>query len=171
MPVFTLDQETLLENFASQIAAALEREKFSEYRHQAELNDVSEKLYQTLLNSISHEFRTPLAVITGAVGSLMDGNLKLTQSSHRALLGEVMDASIRLNRLVENLLSISRLESGKIRPKLEWCDIADCFSALQRRFQGDSAQHPIAFSLASEMPLVWIDPGLLSMPVCRTPTW
>ncbi len=167
MPVFTLDQETLLENFASQIAGALEREKFSEYRHKAELNNVSDKLYQTLLNSISHEFRTPLAVISGAAGSLLDGNLKLTQSSHRALLDEVMDASIRLNRLVENLLSMSRLESGRIRPKLEWCDIADCFSALQRRFQGDSEQHPIAFSLASDMPLVRIDSGLLEQSVAH----
>ena len=167
LPFLTLDQETLLENFTSQIAAALERETFSEYRHQAEMNAVSEKLYQTLLNSISHEFRTPLAVIGGAAGSLLDGSLKTTQSIHRALIQEVMDASVRLNGLVENLLSMSRLESGKVSPRPEWCDIADCFSALQRRFQADSAQHPITFDLAPDMPLVWIDPGLLEQSIAH----
>jgi two-component system sensor histidine kinase KdpD len=164
-PVFTLDQETLLENFISQIAAAVERERFSELRHRAELDDVSEQLYKTLLNSISHEFRTPLAVITGAAGSLLDRGMKLSAKSRKALLGEVRDASNRLDALVENLLNISRLESGRIRPKREWCDVADLFSALQRRFHSDSKEHPMAFVPAPDLPLVYIDPGLAEQAV------
>jgi len=95
----------------------------------------------------------------------MDDSLKMAQSSRRALLEEVMDASVRLNRLVENLLSMSRLESGRVRPKREWCDIADLFSALQRRFQSDIRKHPVTFVLAPDLPLVYIDPGITEQAV------
>jgi two-component system, OmpR family, sensor histidine kinase KdpD len=165
MTIFTLDQETLLENFLSQIAAAVERERFNEQRRRAEMDEASEQLYKTLLNSISHEFKTPLAVIGGAAGTLLDRDIKLPSSSRKALLSEVKDASNRLNELVENLLNMSRLESGRIRPKLEWCDLADLFSALQRRFVTDSGERSVVFDLKPGQPLVLIDSGLVEQTV------
>lgn len=95
----------------------------------------------------------------------MDKGTKLPEKSRQALLGEMMHASHRLNALVENLLNMSRLESGRIHPKLEWCDIEDIFSALKRRFQSDSIQYPITFVLAPDLPFVWIDAGLVEQAV------
>ncbi len=159
--IFTLDQESLLENFCRQIAAAIERERFSEQRHRVELADASEKLYQTLLNSISHEFRTPLSVISGAIDSLADPALALPAPSRQDLLIEIRGAANRLNTLVENLLNMSRLESGRIRPKMEWCDVGDIFSALYRRHEQESPGHPLEFTIMTDMPLILTDPGLL----------
>jgi two-component system, OmpR family, sensor histidine kinase KdpD len=163
--VFTLDQESLLDNFISQIAAALERETFSELRHHAELAAASERLYQTLLNSISHEFRTPLSIISGAVSSLLDPELGLSEKSRIELKLEIREASTRLDALVENLLNMSRLESGKIRPHIAWCDITDLFSALRRRYPEDMAHHILRYDIANGMPLVKIDEGLLQQAV------
>ncbi len=159
--VFTLDQESLLDNFVSQIAAALERESFSELRHHAELAAASERLYQTLLNSISHEFRTPLSIISGAVSSLLDPESGLPATSRIELKLEIREASKRLDALVENLLNMSRLESGNIQPHLDWCDVTDLFSALRRRYPEDMAHHLFHYDIAEGMPLVKIDEGLL----------
>jgi len=161
LQVYTLDEETLLENFSNQFAAAFEREVLHEQRHRDRLAAASEHFYKTLLNSVSHEFRTPLAVISGAAGSLLDRNLVLPEDSRKALLNEVVDASNRLDRLIENLLDMSRLESGKIRTKLEWCDVSDLFSAIQRRYERDLTPRGSVFILAPDLSLVRIDTGLV----------
>ena len=163
--VFTIEQETLLENFTNQIAAAIEREVFHEQRHRDMLTAESERFYKILLNSVSHEFRTPITVISGAVGSLLDKKFSLTEETRKALLSEMSDATNRLNRLVENLLDMSRLESGKIRPKLEWCDVSDLFNSLQRRYKTDLAKHQSIFTLTPNLPLVRMDTGLVEQAV------
>lgn len=163
--VFTLEQESLLDNFVGQIASAIERELFHEQRQQEKLAVLSERFYQTLLNSVSHEFRTPLAVISGASGSLLDRNVELPEKSRQALVNEIHEASARLNRLVEKLLDMSRIESGKINPKLEWCDVSDLFNALQRRYALDLADHRVAFTLSPDLPLVYVDAGLVEQAV------
>ena len=163
--IFTLEQESLLDNFISQIAAALEREIFSELRHQAELTAASESLYQTLLHSISHEFRTPLSIISGAISTLLDSHLDLPEKSRRDLQLEISEACSRLNTLVENLLNMSRLESGKIQPQYGWCDITDMISALRRRYPADVVHHSIRYEIAQGMPLLRIDEGLLQQAV------
>ena len=157
---FPEDEKSLLENFVSQTAAAIERESLHEQRRQTELAASAERFYKTLLNSISHELRTPLSVISGAAGSLIDKSLSLPESSRSALLQEITEASGRLDRLVENLLDMSRLESGKILPNKEWCDIADLFSELKRRYEPVLSRHQAVFTLPSESTLVYIDSGL-----------
>ena len=77
------------------------------------------KLYNTLLNSLSHELRTPIATIIGAADTLLANNMKLTEEDKGELLAEISKASFRLNQQVENLLSMSRLESGFLQPKID----------------------------------------------------
>jgi len=163
--IFTLDQESLLDNFVSQIAAALEREAFNEVRHHAELGAASERLYRTLINSISHEFRTPLSIISGAISGLLDPQLNLSAANRRELKLEIREASTRLDALVENLLNMSRLESGRVRPQVTWCDITDLFSALRRRHPDAGTNHSIQYTIEPGMPLVKIDEGLLQIAV------
>jgi two-component system, OmpR family, sensor histidine kinase KdpD len=163
--VFTLDQETLLENLAGQAASALERERFNEERRRAETADASERLFKTLLNTISHEFRTPLAVISGVTASLTDPGLPLGGAARDALLTEMSGAADRLNGLVENLLNMSRLESGNVRPAAEWCDVSDLFQSLKRRAGRESGGRAVSFETAPGLPIVRIDAGLAEIAV------
>ena len=81
------------------------------------------KLYNTLLNSLSHELRTPIAAIIGATDNLQRNDIRLTSHNRFELIAEISKASFRLNRQVDNLLNMSRLESGFLQPKKDWCDI------------------------------------------------
>lgn len=96
----------------------IERKK----REQEEKNKTIQ-LYNTLLNSLSHELRTPISAIIGAVDTIKDKNLKISNLNREELYSEIEVASLRLNRQVENLLSMSRLEAGTLKPKLDWVDI------------------------------------------------
>lgn len=118
------------------------------------------KLYNTLLNSLSHELRTPISTIIGAVDTLTEHNAKLTATHQTELLDEIDKASIRLNRQVENLLSMSRLESGILKPKNDWCDINELIYSQIGKLT-DSANHQIEFKVDEGLPLFKLDAGLL----------
>jgi len=90
---------------------------------EAKLNTM--KLYNILLDSLSHELRTPIATIMGGVGTLQGKPQNLTEENKEKLLSEMEKASLRLNHQVENLLNMSRLESGYIQPKFDWCDVSE----------------------------------------------
>ncbi|HRE28298.1 MAG TPA: DUF4118 domain-containing protein, partial [Anaerolineales bacterium] len=108
------DQEPFLEAMLAQVALAIEHEQLSEAQERSVLLAESERLYRTLLNSVSHELRTPLAAITGAASTLQVLPDERAES-RTALVGEIQLAAERLNRLVENLLDMSRLESGMLQ--------------------------------------------------------
>ena len=115
----------------------------------------SERLGRTLLNSVSHELRTPIATITGAASGLRaSGTLTPTQQK---LAAEIESASTRLNRVVQSLLSAARLQSGQIRPKLDWCDVSDLVHIALRDVTNLTASHPIGVKLAAGLPLVKMD--------------
>ena len=89
---------------------------------EAKLNTM--KLYNILLDSLSHELRTPISTIMGSIGTLQQSS-NLSEENKNKLLSEMDKASLRLNYQVENLLNMSRLESGYIQPKLDWCDVKE----------------------------------------------
>lgn len=153
----SFDQEVLLETFASQIALVIEREMLDEAAEQAVMLRESERLYTTLLNSISHELRTPIATIAGAASSLLDPNTALNTTSRMELTVEIESAAERLNRLVENLLDMSRLDAGRLQLKIEWCDIGDVVGVALRRLQGEIARRPLTVAIDPAMPLVKMD--------------
>lgn len=157
----SFDQEVLLETFSSQIALVIERELLDEAAEQAVMLRESERLYTALLNSISHELRTPIATIAGAASSLLDPNTSLNPVSRVELTSEIESAAERLNRLVENLLDMSRLDAGRLQLKVEWCDIGDVVGVALRRLQSEIAGRPVTVTIAPEMPLVKLDFMLL----------
>jgi two-component system, OmpR family, sensor histidine kinase KdpD len=153
----SFDQETLLETFASQVALAIERETLEAAADRATLLTQSEQLYKTLLNSVSHELRTPIATILGAVGGLSDANTRDQPGVQMALAEEIRAAAERLNRLVENLLDMTRLEAGRLKPRLEWCDVYDLVSMVLKRARPMLAQHTVIEDVAPDLPLVRMD--------------
>ncbi|MBP1667391.1 MAG: osmosensitive channel signal transduction histidine kinase, partial [Bacteroidetes bacterium] len=126
--VFTQGEEQFWEAFISQISGKFEREYLRNMAKQAYLLNESDKLYKTLFNSISHELRIPVATIMGASDSML--TTQPPEEIRKELSHEIYKASKRLNRLIENLLNMSRLESGRITPKLDWCDIHDLINKV-----------------------------------------
>jgi len=117
------------------------------------------KLYNTLLNSLSHELRTPISTILGAVDTLKDS--KLNEVQQFQLLDEIDIAGERLNRQVENLLNMSRLESGMLKLKLDWCDINDLVNSVIQKLALSSNEHNIEFKTDEKLPLFKLDVGIM----------
>ena len=157
----SIDQETLLENFIRQIASAIERETLNEITKKAVVVEESERLYKTLFNSISHEMRIPLSAIMGTSENLLDERVSEQPATRRELIGEIHEAAGRLNRLVENLLDMTRLESGLIRPKLDWCDVRDLINSAVGKTAGELSGFHVAIDTPSDILLVRIDFALM----------
>ncbi|MFD2033803.1 ATP-binding protein [Belliella marina] len=118
------------------------------------------KLYNTLLSSLSHELRTPISTIIGAIDTIKDNQTKLSENNRNELYAEIQIASFRLNRQVENLLSMSRLEAGFIQPKVDWCDLNELVFSSIKDNENDAQHHKIVFIPNENLPLVRIDSGL-----------
>ncbi|MFN8154170.1 MAG: ATP-binding protein [Bacteroidia bacterium] len=118
------------------------------------------QLYNTLINSLSHEMRTPLAAIIGSIDTLKENDTKLSSSQKQQLLEEIEKAGTRLNRHVENLLNQNRLESGMLQLKKDWCDINDLIFSLIRKIS-DYPHQEIIFHPSDQLPLFKIDIGLM----------
>lgn len=121
-------------------------------------------LYNTILNSLSHELRTPLATIIGAADNLQE-NKYLTGKDKEQLIAEISKASLRLNQQVENLLNISRLESGHIQPKSDWCDIEELIYETVRRVEENNPSRKITININNNIPLCYLDKGMLEQVV------
>jgi two-component system sensor histidine kinase KdpD len=119
------------------------------------------KLYNTLLNSLSHELRTPIAAIIGATDNLQNNSSKLTPQNRYDLVSEISKASFRLNQQVDNLLNMSRLESGFIQPKNDWCDIQEIIYSVIKRIEENSISQKITININPAIPLFKLDKGML----------
>ena len=152
----------LLDAFATQTAMALERVQLSRQAEQAQILQARENLERALLNSISHDLRTPLVSITGALDTLRDKVHTLADESRLELLDTAWDEAERLNRFVGNLLDMTRLEAGAIKLKKELCDVQDlvgcALAALDRRI----GERRIDVRLPSDLPLVRMDMVLMT---------
>ncbi len=118
-----------------------------------------DKLYKTLFNSISHELRIPIATIMSASESLLSP--QHSEEIKKELSREILNGSTRLNRLIENLLNMSRLESGHITPKLDWCDIHDLINKVTDNLREELGPFTLEVDIDDDMPLVKVDFGLL----------
>lgn len=125
-----------------------------------EEKEKSIKLYNTLLNSLSHELKTPIATIIGAIDTLKAHNDTLSPALRNELLSEMEIAGIRLNRQVNNLLDRSRMETGNLQLKKDWCDVNELIFLTLRKLP-DTKGHTITFNPDEELPLFKIDEGLI----------
>ena len=119
------------------------------------------KLYDTLLNSLSHELRTPIATIIGATDNLQSNNNNLTGENREDLITEISKASFRLNQQVENLLSMSRLESGFLHPKKDWCDITELIYDAVKRIEENNVSQKITINVNPDIPFFKLDKAMM----------
>lgn len=119
------------------------------------------KLYNTLLNSLSHELRTPIAAIIGATDNLQNFNSRLTELNRFELVNEISKASFRLNQQVENLLNMSRLESGILQPKKDWCDVTELIYDTVKNVEENTGSKNIGIQADPSIPLFKIDKTML----------
>ncbi|WP_246538933.1 ATP-binding protein [Litoribacter ruber] len=125
-----------------------------------EEREKSLKLYNTMLNSLSHELKTPISTIIGAIDTIKENASKLSEFNKSELYTEIEIAGFRLNRQVENLLSMSRLEAGVLKPKMDWCDINELIFSVIKDHKEDARDHQICFEPFENLPLIKIDRGL-----------
>jgi two-component system sensor histidine kinase KdpD len=155
------DQMDLLEALARQAASGLERTRLAEQAGQARLAAETERLRSTLLSSVSHDLRTPLASITGAASSLLDAGAELPPEARRELLETVHEEAGRLNRLVANLLDMTRLEAGALHVRKEWLPIEEIVGAALTRMEPRLRGRQLQTRLPPELPLVPVDDVLI----------
>jgi two-component system sensor histidine kinase KdpD len=150
-------QRDLIEGFAAQLALLAEREELRAAGEREKLLAESDRLRRTLLDSVSHELKTPLAVLRSA-GEKLD----ITDATKRAQLAdEIRMATRRLDHLVANLLNQTRLESGALHAQLDWCDVRDLISSARRATSDRLAGRSFTVEIPLEMPLVMVDAPLM----------
>jgi two-component system sensor histidine kinase KdpD len=153
----TPDQRLLLDAFASQAALAVERAQLAEQARQAEVLQATEKLQTALLNSISHDLRTPLVSILGALTSLQEDGFQPDEATRRSLVENARQEAERLNRFVGNLLDMTRIEARALKVSRDPCDLQDVIGAalepLDERLRGRT----LRVEVPPDLPLVPMD--------------
>jgi two-component system sensor histidine kinase KdpD len=147
----------ILDAFAAQTAAVLDRDRLAVKADDAARLRESEAVRTALLTAVSHDLRTPLAGIKASLTTLLDPDLQLDDSDRRALLDDARDSADRLDALVANLLDLSRIQSGAVRPRLEPTSLDE---VLQRALQG-VPEGRVADETDDGVPLLLTDAGLL----------
>jgi two-component system sensor histidine kinase KdpD len=155
------DQLHQLETFGNQTALAIERAHLAEEAQQAQVRIETERLRNSLLSSVSHDLRTPLATITGAATTMLDSGAKLDTKTRQELLESVREEADRLNRLVQNLLEMTRLESGALQLRKEWHPLEEVIGAALSRLGKQLGDRRVDTQLPPDLPLVPIDDVLV----------
>lgn len=122
------------------------------------------KLYNTLFNSLSHELRTPITTILSATDTLQDQHVPLSADTKAILINEIGIAGTRLNQQVDDLLNMSRLESGMLQPNLDWCDLNDLMAGVIRKVDPPQRAR-ILFQPQPNLPLFKLDTGLIEQAI------
>ncbi|MBI4770954.1 MAG: DUF4118 domain-containing protein, partial [Chloroflexi bacterium] len=156
-PAFTPAEERLLRTFASQGALALERAWLAQAETRAKILEESDHLKSALLSSVSHELRTPLATIKAAATSLRSGEVAWEAPAREELLGAVEEEADHLNRLVGNLLDMSRIEAGALKPQRQWNALAEIVGGTLARMRRATEQHRLEVDVSEDLPLAPVD--------------
>jgi two-component system sensor histidine kinase KdpD len=159
----SVQQLGLAESIAGELAQLVEREHLRAAGERAKLLAESDKLHRTLLDGVSHELKTPLAVLSSAAENLANAD----GPTRSDLVQEIQTATRRLNRLVNNLLDQTRLESGALRPRLDWCDAHDLVNAAIDGVSEALDSHPFELDVPGGMPLFRADSALMEQVIAN----
>jgi two-component system sensor histidine kinase KdpD len=156
------EQQHLLETFAGQVGLAIERAHLAEEAEAARVAAETESLRNTLLSSISHDLRTPLAVIAGASSLLGDPGVSLDEGKRSQLAASIEAKAREMSELVSNVLELMRFESGEVRLRRDWQTIDDLVGTALGRHAEALRQHVVTVSVPPDLPPVEVDAPLLT---------
>ncbi|CUQ66481.1 sensor histidine kinase [Candidatus Nitrospira inopinata] len=158
-PLLLLDPEQLhlLESLVNQVALALERTRLSDEARQEHVRAETERMRNAILSSVSHDLRTPLATITGAASSLVEGQGSLTVVDRQDLARSIYREADRLDRLLKNLLDMMRLEAGAVQLNKRWHSLDEIIGAALARMEGRLREHTVNTSFPVDLPTVLVD--------------
>ncbi|MDE0855215.1 MAG: sensor histidine kinase KdpD, partial [Nevskia sp.] len=154
-------ERRLLDALGDLAAIAIERIRLAKDVDQARMLSETEKLRSALLTSISHDLRTPLALIIGSLSSLKSYGALYDDKTREDMLNTGLDEAERLNRYVANLLDMTQLDAGALQPKREPCDLHDLVGAALRRCAKQLAQHKVKLSIPANLPMLMLDDVLM----------
>ncbi|MEN6406639.1 MAG: sensor histidine kinase KdpD [Thermoguttaceae bacterium] len=160
-PALDLEHLHLFEALAGLIALALERAELEAEADQIRLDIETERLRSSLLSAVSHDLRTPLSVITGAGSTLLDGDASLDPATRRELSASILNESERLNRLVANLLDMTRLQAGALEIKKQWQPVEEVIGASLARTARQLKDRSVSTDIAADLPFVPLDDLLI----------
>jgi two-component system sensor histidine kinase KdpD len=164
-PILSPDQRRLLDALADQSALAIERVRLVEDLDRVRLDQETDRLRQALLTSISHDLKTPLASVIGAASTLRDLGQNLGDDSRADLLATVIEEAERLDRFIANLLDMTRLESGAVRPNFAEQDVGELVGAALRRARTILAGHRVEVEMGPDLPALRLDAVLFEQVV------
>jgi two-component system sensor histidine kinase KdpD len=147
----------------AQLALAMERAELAEETQKARREVEVEQLRSSLLSSVSHDLRTPLAVITGAASTLLESPSSVDEATRRELVQTILEESERLNRLIRNLLDMTRLESGAVKVNKEWLPLEEVVGAVLNRSEPRLKTRDVRTKLPDDLPLVPFDAVLIDV--------
>jgi two-component system sensor histidine kinase KdpD len=150
-------EERLLRTFASQSALAVDRALLEVSEIRARVLEESDRLKSALLSSVSHELRTPLATIKASASSLRSGAVRWDSEAREELVAAIDEEADNLNRLVGNLLDMSRIESGALNPDRKWNAVSEIIETALAQVRRSAREHLFEIRLASDLPLVDVD--------------
>jgi len=159
------DSFRMLQAFCNHAALALERAELADQAERSRVLSETERLRSGLLSSVSHDLRTPLAVITGAATTLLEDEDRLGPAEQREMLRSIADEAGRLNRLVANLLAMTRLEAGALEVKRSWHTLEEVVGAALQRSEPLLGARPVRVRIPADLPLVAVDDVLLEQVV------
>lgn len=157
LPTISFSEKRLLQTFASQGALALERAWLAEAESRARVLEESDTLKSAILSSVSHELRTPLSTIKAAASSLRGKEVGWDSPARAELIAAIDDEADHLNLLVGNLLDMSRIESGALKPKREWNILSEIIGSVLARMKHLAEEHRIEVDVPENLPLVPVD--------------
>jgi two-component system sensor histidine kinase KdpD len=156
-PAISSSEKRLLQTFASQGALALERARLAQAESRARVLEESDRLKSVLLSSVSHELRTPLSTIKAAASSLRSNEVSWDSAARPELIAAIDDEADHLNMLVGNLLDMSRIESGALKPKREWNILSEILGSVLVRMRHATEEHKLEVDVPESLPLVPVD--------------
>ena len=156
-PALTSGEKRLLQTFASQGALALERARLAQAESRARILEESDRLKSALLSSVSHELRTPLSTIKAAASSLRSNEVGWDSAARPELIAAIDDEADHLNMLVGNLLDMSRIEAGVLKPKREWNILPEIVESVLARMRRLTDEHQLEVDVSESLPLVPVD--------------
>src|SRR5262249_54884646 len=145
----------------TQLAIALERAAFASQAETARRQAETEQVRSSLLSSVSHDLRTPLATIAGSASALLEGGAALMPSARQELTQSIMDEAGRLNQLVGKLLDMTRLESPGFALQKDWYPLDELVGAALHRLAGILHRHHVKTQIANNFPLLFVDGPLI----------